>query len=59
MEILCRHCGTWFFPGEETLDMIEGGYIDSDSCNICDECSDLIYLAEFDFEQFSDADPGL
>lgn len=60
MQLHCSHCGTWFFPCEDTLDLIEGGYIDSDSCNICDDCSDLIQLSEYDFyETINDSDPGL
>jgi len=60
MNLRCRHCQTWFSPGEDILDLIEGGYIDSESCNICDDCSDLIQLSEYDFyETFSDGDPGL
>ncbi len=60
MEILCRHCGEYFCPSDDALDLIEEGYISSDSCNICDECWDLIQLSEFDYaETFLDADPGL
>ena len=60
MNIRCRHCGEYFCPCDETLDLIEEGYIDSDSCNICDDCNDLIQLSEYDYyETFSDADPVL
>lgn len=60
MNILCRYCGTWFAPCDDTLDLIEEGYIDSDSCNICDDCNDFIQLSEYDFyETISDSDPGL
>jgi hypothetical protein len=42
------------------MDLIEEGYIDSGSCNICDDCWDLTQLTEYDYyETFSDADPGL
>ncbi len=59
MEIRCRHCGEFFCPCDETLDLIEEGYVDSASCNICDDCWDLQNFCEYDYEQFSDADPGL
>ena len=60
MEIRCRHCGEYFCPCEETLDLILEGFISSDAVNICDDCFDTIQLSEFDnSESFSDADPGL
>jgi len=60
MEIRCRHCGEYFCPSDDTLDLIQEGYIDSDSCNICDDCWDLTQLTEYDYyETFSDGDPGL
>jgi hypothetical protein len=60
MNIRCRHCGEYFCPCDETLDLISEGYISSDSVNCCDDCWDAIQLSEFDlFESFSDADPGL
>lgn len=60
MEILCRCCGEYFSPCDETLDLIAEGFISSDSVNTCDDCWDILQLSEFDLsESFSDADPGL
>ena len=55
-----RHCGTWFSPCDETIDLIAEGFIPSDSVNTCDDCWDLQQLSEFNLEEsFSDADLGL
>jgi hypothetical protein len=60
MKIRCIHCGEYFFPDEETIELISDGYISSSIVNTCDECWDLIQLSEYDFYQtFSDGDPGL
>jgi hypothetical protein len=60
MNIRCKHCGEYFCPCDETLDLIAEGYISSSSVNTCDDCWDMIQLSEFDLsESFSDADPGL
>jgi len=60
MNIRCKHCGEYFCPGEDTLDLIVEGFIESVYVNICDDCWDLIQLSEYDYsESFSDADPGL
>ena len=60
MEIRCRHCGEYFCPCDDTLDLIAEGYIDADSCNVCDDCWDLIQLSEFDYyQEYSDVDPGM
>ena len=37
MEIRCRHCGEYFCPSDECVDLISEGYISSDSVNICDD----------------------
>jgi hypothetical protein len=60
MNIRCRHCGEYFCPCDETLDLIAEGYISSDSVNTCDLCLVMNQLCEFDdSDSFSDADPGL
>lgn len=60
MEIRCRHCGEYFCPGDDTLDLIAEGFVSSDSVNTCDSCWDMIQLLEYDYyEEFSDAGPGL
>jgi len=60
MKIRCRHCGEYFCPSDESVDLISGGYISSDSVNICDDCWDLIeHLPDDISELYSDADPGL
>jgi len=60
MEILCKFCGQWFIPSDDSIDLISEGFISSDSVNTCDDCWDLIQLSEFDYyEMHSDLDPGL
>jgi hypothetical protein len=60
MEIRCKHCGEYFCPSDDTLDLIEEGFIDANSCNVCNDCWDMIQLSEFDYyEEYSYADPGL
>jgi RNase P subunit RPR2 len=60
MRIRCKHCGEYFCPGEDTQDLLEGGYIDSSTVNTCDECWDLISTSQYDLiETYSDAEPGL
>jgi hypothetical protein len=60
MEIICKHCGEYFCPCEDTLDLIAEGYISSGSINCCDDCWDMIQLSDLDLlESFSDADPSL
>jgi hypothetical protein len=60
MKIRCIHCGEFFCPSDESVDLISEGYISSDNVNICDDCWGMIQLSEYDnAESFSDADPGL
>jgi hypothetical protein len=60
MKIRCRHCGEYFCPSDECVDLIAEGYIFSDSVNICDDCWDLIEHPPDDIsELYSDAYPGL
>jgi hypothetical protein len=37
MKIRGIHCGEYFFPDEETLELISEGYISSSTVNTCDE----------------------
>ena len=60
MKIRCKHCGEYFCPSDESVDLISEGFISPDSVNICDDCWDMIeYLREDNSEMYSDADPGL
>lgn len=60
MKIRCRHCGEYFCPSDESVDLISEGYISSDNVNICDDCWDLIEHMRDDItEMISDADMGL
>jgi formylmethanofuran dehydrogenase subunit E len=60
MIIRCRHCGEYFYPDEETLELISDGYISSATVNTCDECWEMINHPHDDTaDMYSDADPGL
>ena len=60
MKIRCRHCGEYFCPSDESVDLISEGYLSPESVNICDDCWDLIEHLQDDMsELYSDADMGL
>jgi hypothetical protein len=61
MKIRCIHCGEYFFPYEETLELISDGYISSSTVDTCDECWEMINYPCYDDNEgmISDADPGL
>jgi Pyruvate/2-oxoacid:ferredoxin oxidoreductase delta subunit len=60
MKIRCKHCGEFFCPSDESVDLISEGYISSDNVNICDDCWEMINQPPDDLiEMISDADPGL
>jgi hypothetical protein len=60
MKIRCRHCGEYFCPGDDAVDLISEGYLSHDSVNICVDCWDLIeYIPDDISEMYSDTDMGL
>ena len=60
MKIRCNHCGEFFCPSDESMELISGGYISSDNVNTCDDCWDMLnHLYDDNEEMFSDDDPGL
>jgi len=60
MKIRCKHCGEFFCPSDESVELMSEGYISSDNVNICDDCWDMInQLPDDQMEMISDADPGL
>jgi len=60
MKIRCKHCGEYFCPSDECVDLISEGYISSDTVNICDDCWDMIEHLQDDISEMqSDADMGL
>jgi hypothetical protein len=60
MNIRCKHCGEFFCPSDESVELISEGYISYDNVNICDDCWDMLeYLKDDLSEMYSDADPGL
>lgn len=36
MKIRCKHCGEFFCPSDESVDLISEGYISYENVNICD-----------------------
>ena len=60
MKIRGKHCGEFFCPSDESVDLISEGYISSDNVNICDDCWEMINQPPDDFsDMYSDADPEL
>jgi hypothetical protein len=58
MVIRCRHCGEYFYPDDETQELLFTGYIESYSVNTCDDCWAMIeYISDDISEWYSD--PGL
>jgi len=53
----CRHCGEVFTVSNETLELLEEGYITIPE--ECDDCLDLSNNSQEEIYSFSDADPGL
>ncbi len=57
MQKVCKYCGDKFKVPQETIELLEEGYINhSDISDICDECSEE---GPADYSDYSDADPGL
>jgi hypothetical protein len=52
MKIRCGHCGEYFTPSDECVDLISEGYISADSVNIYDDCWDLIEHIKDDVSEF-------
>jgi hypothetical protein len=61
MKIRCKLCGEYFFPDDETLELMSDGYILSGDVNTCDDCWDMLNHSNSDdlSDMISDADPGL
>ena len=60
MKIKCKHCGEYFYPDDETQELLFSWYIEYYSVNTCDYCWDLIEHLQDDVSEIhSDADPGL
>ena len=60
MKIRCKYCGEFFYPDDETQELLFSGYLEYYSVNTCDDCWDLIEHSQDDMsELYSDADPGL
>ena len=60
MKIKCIHCGEYFVPDEETLQLMTDGYISSSDVNTCDECWEILNHPPDDImDMFCDADSGL
>lgn len=59
MKATCRKCGDSFTIDKEALSFLDEGYIIIADVNICSDCFDLMENTDFEYEQFSDADPGL
>ncbi len=60
MKIRCKHCGEYFTPDDDTMELISEGWVDSNQVNTCDDCFEMLRNPIFDeSEMISDADPGL
>ncbi len=57
MKAKCKHCGESFEPTKEDQELYEEGYCDRPDC--CSDCFTMTENTDFEYEQHSDADPGL
>jgi len=48
MKIRCKHCGEYFCPSDESVDLISEGFISPDSVNICDNRRGMIEYRQDD-----------
>lgn len=55
----CCHCGDDFKPHQDTIDLLEEGFISRDSIDTCEECGRDILSNDNLPELYSDADSGL
>lgn len=59
MKIRCKHCGEFFCPSDESVDLISERDISTD-VNICDYCCDMLeHFRDALSEMHSDAYSGL
>lgn len=58
MEIICKSCGEIFIPEPEDVAMYLEGWIDH-LTPLCDECADMQDNEDYEYMNYSDADPGL
>jgi hypothetical protein len=59
MKTTCQKCGELFTIDKESEKLIENGYYNLADASICDDCIELMQNTDFEYEQQSDADPGL
>ena len=58
MYYMCRHCGEDFKATSEEMELYEEGF--ADEPKYCDQCFRFLNSPpDFEYEQYSDADPGL
>jgi hypothetical protein len=59
MKTTCRKCGDSFVIDKESEKLINEGFLSLADANICNDCFDILEKSYFEYEQQSDADPGL
>jgi hypothetical protein len=59
MKITCARCGESFEATRYEKKLIAEGYITIEDVSLCNDCFELENNTSFEYEQFSDADPGL
>jgi hydrogenase maturation factor HypF (carbamoyltransferase family) len=59
MKTTCKKCGESFSIDKSTEDLFDEGFIVLSDICICEDCYDMMQNTDFEYEQQSDADPGL
>ena len=54
---VCRHCGDAFHLSKEDQELMDEGF--TDAPDTCSDCLEQMKFSIEDFDDFSDADPGL
>ena len=59
MKLTCKNCGDTFKATKYEKELIAEGFITIDDIKLCSDCFEVENETSFEYEQFSDADPGL
>lgn len=59
MKLLCCKYGDTFEATKHEKELIAEGYITIEDIKLCSDCFEVENETSFEYEQFSDADPGL
>jgi hypothetical protein len=59
MKLTCKKCRDTFEATKYEKELIAEGLITMEEISLCNDCFEVENDTSFEYEQFSDADPGL